>query len=185
MSYNGIGLQTARGSGTSGYVQTSLGLSDGVIPGNYKKRKIISKRKEEEARLKVDEGNKYKARLEIEKHGKKRQIEVKCMELREELEDVEKESVIEQRIAELRCKLIEDMNGSKDDDIPSELEKSYQDDAAHFKSNNGKEENLGPININISESADVAVNHRDTDRASKYVPRYKSRGSDIRRLPRL
>lgn len=187
MSYNGIGLQTARGSGTSGYVQTSLVLPDGVIPGNYKKRKIISKRKEEEARLKVDEGNKYKARLEIEKHGKKRQIEVKCMELREELEDVEKDNVIEQRIAELRCKLLEDMNGSKDEDIQkhsSELEKSYKDDAVHFKSNN-KEENLGPININISESADVAVNHRDTDRASKYVPRYKSRGSDIRRLPRL
>lgn len=188
MSYNGIGLQTARGSGTSGYVQTSLVLSDGVIPGNYKKRKIISKRKEEEARLKVDEANKYQARLEIEKHGKKRQIEVKCMELREELEDVEKDNVIEQRVAELRRKLIADMNGNKYDDIQkhsSELKKPYKDDALHFKSNNGKEENLGPTHINISVSSDVPVNHRDIDRASKYVPRYKSRGSDIRRTPRL
>lgn len=76
--YNGIGLQTARGSGTNGYVQRNLSF---VHVG---KPKIDYKTEEEIRRF---ESEYIKApNEEILEHHRKRKIEVQCLELEEKLE---------------------------------------------------------------------------------------------------
>jgi serine/arginine repetitive matrix protein 2 len=67
--YNGIGLSTARGSGTSGYVQKNLAAVKKFKPltGNYKE--VLEKFKENPAQTKK------KANIEIIEHEKKRKIE--------------------------------------------------------------------------------------------------------------
>jgi len=75
--YNGIGLQTARGSGTNGYVQRNLGHV------RRNRRKTGYRRMEEHAIPKAHR----EPNAEILEHQRKRQVEVKCMELQVEMED--------------------------------------------------------------------------------------------------
>lgn len=108
MSYNGIGLQTARGSGTSGYVQRSA-LSENKKDQNtgHRQKRQIEKEKEER-RLNDEKAaeEKRKARGVIRDHGRKRRIDVACMQLRDNMEDAsEDEEVIEKAVSELRTKL--------------------------------------------------------------------------------
>lgn len=77
--YNGIGLQTARGSGTNGYVQRNLSFI------NKQKQKINYKTDEDIKRL--EESLNRPPNQEILAHQRKRQIELKCLELRVKLED--------------------------------------------------------------------------------------------------
>lgn len=77
--YNGIGLQTARGSGTNGYVTRNLAFVHSV------KDKV--KYKTEEEIQKLDSISHKKPNLEILDHERKRKLELKVLELQEELED--------------------------------------------------------------------------------------------------
>lgn len=77
--YNGIGLQTARGSGTNGYVQRNLAFV------HQTKDKV--KYKTEEEIIKWDLITQKKPNQEILDHERKRKIELRCLELREELEE--------------------------------------------------------------------------------------------------
>ena len=77
--YNGIGLTTARGSGTNGYVTRNLAFVHNT------KDKV--KYKTEEEILKLDAISHKKPNLEIIDHERKRKLEIKCLEYREELED--------------------------------------------------------------------------------------------------
>lgn len=101
MSYNGIGLQTPRGSGTSGYVQKNL--------ADKKKEGFRQKREREAAESERREFRAKQAKVrkeysgEIQDHNKKRVIEVKCQELRDKLEDEDlPDDVIDSRVAKLR-----------------------------------------------------------------------------------
>ncbi|PWN35038.1 cwf21-domain-containing protein, partial [Meira miltonrushii] len=106
MSYNGIGLSTTRGSATNGYVQKNL---SNVRPPRDDFRKgtgsTADYRKREEQRVQhrqPDEG--------ILEHERKRKIEVRCLELQLQLEeDGVEETKIEEQVAELRKKLLEQM----------------------------------------------------------------------------
>jgi len=71
--YNGIGLRTPRGSGTSGYVQRNL---------SFVKPKPKTEYKYDEAPPTTTR----KPNQDIMMHKSKRQIEVECMMLREQLE---------------------------------------------------------------------------------------------------
>jgi hypothetical protein len=76
MSSN-VGLSTPRGSGTSGYVQRNMSFL---------------KPRRQEAPLNVDETKKYRQRApdaEILAHDRKREVEVKCLELQDKLEEEE------------------------------------------------------------------------------------------------
>lgn len=73
--YNGIGLPTPRGSGTNGYVSKNLAH---VNKGRQFKHNIVSK---------PDPTINEPPNLELVLHKKKREIEAKCLKLREELED--------------------------------------------------------------------------------------------------
>ena len=77
--YNNIGLQTARGSGTNGYVQRNLSLV------RMRKENVNYRTDEDLARL--ENTNSRKPNKEILEHDRKRQIEVKCVELQDMMED--------------------------------------------------------------------------------------------------
>lgn len=77
--YNGIGLQTARGSGTNGHVQRNFAA---VRPG---KREANSYKTEEDL-ARLDRQMNKAPNQEILDHERRRKIEVKCAEYEESLE---------------------------------------------------------------------------------------------------
>lgn len=95
--YNGIGLKTARGTGTNGYIQRNIShLKPRETP--FDKRTETGRHTEAVRHTQPDAG--------ILEHERKRRIEVQCMELRVQLEDDDApESVIEARVADLRTAL--------------------------------------------------------------------------------
>lgn len=76
--YNGIGLQTPRGSGTNGHVQRNWAVV-------RKTKDKVGYRTEEEI-AKLDASTNKQPNREILDHERKRKIEVKCAELEDELE---------------------------------------------------------------------------------------------------
>ena len=76
--YNGIGLTTARGSGTNGYVQRNLAHV------HTTKERVKYKTEEEIQRL--DQLSQRKPNAEILAHERKRKLELKCLEFRDDLE---------------------------------------------------------------------------------------------------
>ncbi|MCP8717003.1 MAG: hypothetical protein M5E90_06245 [Asgard group archaeon] len=124
MSYNGIGLQSVKGSSTSGHVQKNLSSTSSRVlkPGFHESRKL----KINQDKLSNDLNNinnELKQNNEIKKelinHESLRKIEVKCMDLREKLEDedVLNDDEIDFKVDELRKKLIkenEDVNDNKE-----------------------------------------------------------------------
>jgi len=77
--YNGIGLQTARGSGTNGYVQRNWALV------RHLKEKVNLKTEDDIEKLETH-GNRQPNR-DILDHERKRKVEVRCEEYRQQLED--------------------------------------------------------------------------------------------------
>ncbi|GEQ68427.1 hypothetical protein JCM33374_g2095 [Metschnikowia sp. JCM 33374] len=105
MSYNGIGLQTPRGSGTSGYVQKNEASkkSEGI---REKRRREAADEHRKLIRAKMAEARRN-AGDDVRAHDQKRRIEVKCMELRESLEEQDlDDSEIDKRVASLRSKML-------------------------------------------------------------------------------
>ncbi|KAJ9107293.1 hypothetical protein QFC21_000743 [Naganishia friedmannii] len=103
MSYNGIGLQTTRGTGTNGYVVRNLSHlrprdgPPGGRPGEYGSS-FGGPDDGPPIHRQPDQG--------ILDHERKRKVEVKCLELRDELEDKGvDEDTIEEQVALLRTRL--------------------------------------------------------------------------------
>lgn len=71
--YNGIGLLTPRGSGTSGYVQTNKFNLRGRPQGAFKEETAVAT-----ANVKPDKG--------ILEHNRKRQLELDLLKLADDLE---------------------------------------------------------------------------------------------------
>jgi serine/arginine repetitive matrix protein 2 len=104
--YNGIGLETARGSGTNGYVQRNLAFI------KHHKDKTDYK---SEAEL-----NKLDARLnkgpneEILLHERKRKVELKCLEMQELMAETGyNQEEIDKKVAAYREKLMENQTNNK------------------------------------------------------------------------
>jgi serine/arginine repetitive matrix protein 2 len=77
--YNGIGLITPRGSGTNGYVQRNL--------SSVRKHKDQQDYKSDEQLAKLDQQMNKKPNSEILDHERKRKVELKCMEMKELMEE--------------------------------------------------------------------------------------------------
>ena len=77
MSYNGIGLQTPRGSGTNGYVQRSFAHIRRKPQTPYSRDSDQDK----------PQTKTRKANPEILEHDRKREIEIRCLELQDKLEE--------------------------------------------------------------------------------------------------
>jgi len=98
--YNGIGIQTARGTGTNGYVQRNLSF----VPT---KRERVEYVKDVELK-KLETLIEKKGNAEILEHEKKRKIEVKCMEMRDMmLNNGYDEAVTNEKVQKFRKMLIE------------------------------------------------------------------------------
>lgn len=113
MSSNGIGLQTARGSGTTGHIQKNVASNNDHASikddksGHFKRRQLSKDRKVKYDKHISTRNNRDEAKQEIRSHDLKRDVEVKCMELRDALEDEsEEELTIEKKVNELRDKLL-------------------------------------------------------------------------------
>ncbi|KAJ2033735.1 RNA-splicing factor [Coemansia sp. S16] len=101
--YNGIGLNTPRGSGTSGHVVRNMsalkpGQADRGRQSQQYSRDHITNAKP------VDKG--------IIEHERRRQVEVKCLELQDELETqgTLDDTEIEERVDKLRSQLLESID---------------------------------------------------------------------------
>lgn len=77
--YNGIGLQTPRGSGTNGFVQRNLSSV------KRQKDRVDYRTEEDVARLEKQLARPPNA--EILYHDRKRRVELKCMEMQELMEE--------------------------------------------------------------------------------------------------
>lgn len=78
--YNGIGLTTPRGSGTNGYVQRNLSSVRA-------KRPREDRGNDEKDRERLENQLNRQPNAEILEHQRKRQLEVKCAELQDMMED--------------------------------------------------------------------------------------------------
>ena len=76
--YNGIGLETARGSGTNGYVQRNLSFVKQM-------KKPIEYKSEDDFKRLERELNRVPNK-DILEHQNKRQIELKCLEMEDQME---------------------------------------------------------------------------------------------------
>ncbi|CAN3371851.1 hypothetical protein DIURU_000291 [Diutina rugosa] len=110
MSYNGIGLQSARGSGTSGHIQTNLAHPGDHDHHPYEARQQSAARHRKHQTAAAHHHKQQQARDRLrDEHAAKRALEVRCAELRDELEDAsEDEAVITAKVAELRAQLIKE-----------------------------------------------------------------------------
>ena len=100
--YNGIGLQTARGSGTNGYVQKNMSFVNHKPKVDYKSF--------DEMKPAVHR----KPNKDILEHEAKRLVEVKLLEYRDKLEDLGlKESEIEEKVGSHRTRLLQELEASK------------------------------------------------------------------------
>ncbi|KAJ3410903.1 RNA-splicing factor [Chytridiales sp. JEL 0842] len=105
--YNGIGLSTARGSGTNGYVQANKAS---LRPSFHNKPDYRAK---DFQRAEPGQGFSALGRQpnqEILLHEKKREVEIKCIELQDELEAKGlPEADVEARVDSLRQKLLKEI----------------------------------------------------------------------------
>lgn len=132
MSYNGIGLSTARGSGTNGFIQKNLS----TIHSNSENRnsqynsyanKYESRKQHRERNAKneakLNKRLNFQGDEEIVNHERKRLVELQCMELREKLEEhnemieegeiedgtVISDAEIDKRVEELRGSIMREL----------------------------------------------------------------------------
>jgi serine/arginine repetitive matrix protein 2 len=89
--YNGIGLPSARGSGTNGYIVKSL--------SHIKKKSRSDK-------AATSRAEKKKTSKQVLEHEEKRQIEIKVLEYEEELEKEPGSVDIERKVQEYRIGLL-------------------------------------------------------------------------------
>jgi len=149
MSSNGIGLQTARGSGTTGHIQKNVASNKNPASnandkyGHFKRRQLTKDRKLKYEKHVSTSNNRDEAKQEIRSHELKRDIEVKCMELRDVLEDANEEEIeIEKKVKELREKLLNaPMSGRKHADLDhrSKSDSSHTNYEGIPKPNNQKD----------------------------------------------
>lgn len=110
--YNGIGVQTPRGTGTSGYIETSLVSLKPQPIKQTNRQKVVPKQSKA-----------------LEDHNKRRKIEISCIKFRQRLEKSKMpEEEIKQSIKKYRKKLLEAENlmfaPKKEDKQKEEAEQS-------------------------------------------------------------
>eukprot|EP00050_Salpingoeca_kvevrii_P002343 m.191115 g.191115 ORF g.191115 m.191115 type:complete len:275 (-) comp10591_c2_seq4:1720-2544(-) len=107
MSYNNIGLTTARGSGTNGYVQRNFAN----VRRNRQRQNGYNTEEDFE---RMERALQRGPNPEILLHERKRQIEVKCIELADDLEARGlSEEDIETKVDEYRQELLKDLEVSE------------------------------------------------------------------------
>ncbi|SPO49199.1 uncharacterized protein PSANT_06890 [Moesziomyces antarcticus] len=111
--YNGIGLKTARGTGTNGYIQRNL---SNVRPRDNPFTKPAASSSAPDVRHTQPDAA-------ILEHERKRRVEVRCMELRVQLEDDDvHDDEIELQVQALREKLTAQMEQQREQEAVSKID---------------------------------------------------------------
>lgn len=123
MSYNGIGLSTARGSGTNGFIQKNN--TNSSLLTAYKRRQQSKKYSESQKSKLIrqkDEG--------LLNHAHKRAIDLEVSEYRDKLEDEHKlnDEEVDVKVKELRHKLVRDYRLKHEVQYLSRKEREERDD---------------------------------------------------------
>ncbi|KAH3675658.1 hypothetical protein WICMUC_002575 [Wickerhamomyces mucosus] len=132
MSYNGIGLSTARGSGTNGYIQKNVTHKNSLT--SYQKRqsqkKLDSKLKTSNVTLDSIKDQ------ELEIHNRKREIELKISEFRDKLEENDdlSDTEIEEKVEDFRNRIKSQYKSRHQ----RQEEKKKDTDGKHLKAGNRK-----------------------------------------------
>ncbi|KAI9275649.1 hypothetical protein BDA99DRAFT_496107 [Phascolomyces articulosus] len=127
--YNGIGLNTPRGSGTNGYVVRNLSF---VRPPRTDRMQDSAAKD-----LKADKPTIRAPNKDILLHDRKRKVEVQCMELRIKLEDEGLDvDEVESKVQQLRESLM-----NKFDQVQPRDAKSLQEHETHQRNAAKEEEN--------------------------------------------
>lgn len=109
MSENRIGLQTPRGTGTSGHVQRNV-AKDNNARRDHKSLHFKKRKFSREQKRKYDESKARRVRsgidTQISSHQARREIEVKCEELRQYLSSRVHEDEANKQVDELRERLL-------------------------------------------------------------------------------
>lgn len=109
MSENRIGLQTPRGTGTSGHVQRNAAKDNNARRGHrslhFKKRKFT---REQEKKYKETKARRARNGVDTQiiLHQARREIEVKCEVLRQQLSSRVHEDEVNKQVNELRERLL-------------------------------------------------------------------------------
>ncbi|PWN47523.1 hypothetical protein IE53DRAFT_412980 [Violaceomyces palustris] len=109
--YNGIGLKTARGSGTNGYVQRNLSH----VKSRWEDDGFKGKGGGSSSPFSDSTGARnVKADESILLHERKRKVEIQCLQLREELEELVdggevREEEVEEKVQDLRSRLMKEL----------------------------------------------------------------------------
>ncbi|CAG8610109.1 23517_t:CDS:2 [Racocetra persica] len=107
--YGNVGLSTPRGSGTNGYVVRNLSYIK-------TRRDNVQYESLDEIKSKSSSLLNRKPNKDILKHEKKRQVEIKCIDLRQQLEAAgQTEEEIEDRVNAFRNALLSAVDAVKDD----------------------------------------------------------------------
>ncbi|ORZ17668.1 hypothetical protein BCR42DRAFT_292447, partial [Absidia repens] len=127
--YNGIGLTTARGSGTNGYVIRNL---------SHVRPPPANKQNKSQDDFRKAPPTERKPNKELVQHDLKRKVEVQCMELRLSLEDDGlDETDIDKKVDDLRQTLM-----SRLDEVKPRDAKSLQNHETHLLKAAKNEENI-------------------------------------------
>ncbi|SCV03217.1 LAME_0H08658g1_1 [Lachancea meyersii CBS 8951] len=114
MSFNGIGLKSAKGSSTSGHVQQSLASNkDRKNAKNY-----LSRVEKSQDRSKDVKTRQKRKDISILEHLSRREIEVRVSEYRDKLEedDTMDDAAIDAKCQEYRLKAVEDWKKEREDE---------------------------------------------------------------------
>ena len=162
--YNGIGLQTARGSGTNGYVQRNTAfIPKGRDDVKFKTEEDI-KRLEASANREPNQG--------ILDHERKRKLEVKCMELEEVLEEQGySEADIEEKVSAYRKMLLSKEVSKKafaeTDEFGRPILKETHQIAEAQKEKNSRLRDAFGIGSNFVEGSSFDPNRREKEAAER------------------
>ena len=114
--YNGIGLQTARGSGTNGFVQRNL--------SHVRVNKDRTDYKPDEEQKKLEAYMARKGNAELLMHERKRKIELECAEMEDMMaEQGYSQKEIDHKVAKFRKQKLDKLNNSNSDSFELEVDK--------------------------------------------------------------
>lgn len=111
MGGSNLGLQTARGSGTTGHIQKNVSRNSkgkSSVVGHYEKRRAVKSGRAREEHIVEKSKERREERAKINEHNRRRDIEVRCVELKESLEETdENEETIDKKVQEFRKDLVD------------------------------------------------------------------------------
>ncbi|XP_071945165.1 uncharacterized protein [Antedon mediterranea] len=159
--YNGIGLTTARGSGTNGFVTRNF-----AVVRNHKDK--VNYKTEDELKQ-MDALMNRKGNIEILNHEKKRKVELKCVEMKEIMQEQGcTEEEIEQKVNAFRKLLIakEGVTENDDSNNRSQIMETHQLAEAKEKQNAKLREAFG-IGDNYVDGSSFDPDRRAKEAAAK------------------